>query len=111
MTEEKNEVSTSSVDSRTYRKRDKLGYLLILAYSVFHVFWAVWAFSSGFGIFDSAFFVGLFVPIGALVVLGCIQLGGRQKRFSALTNLFAVATIGGWFLFVWYVVASASAMV
>lgn len=103
---------TESVDPRSYKKSDRIAYAGVGVYSVINIGWIVWAFSgAGFGIFDTAGLIGLGAPIVGLLTLIFYQCSSRQNRFSRLANVISIVAIGGWFFFVWYIVATASASV
>lgn len=101
-----------SVDPRSYKKRDRIAYAGVGVYSLINIIWVVWAFSgAGFGIFDTAGIIGLGVPFFGLLTLIVYQRLSPQNRFSILANVISIFAIGGWFFFVWYIVAAASAAV
>lgn len=97
------------MDTRTYKKADKLVYAGIGVYSLINLAWIGWVLKGAdFGIFDTA---GLLVPALGLFSLIVFQCAHRGQRFSALANVLAVMVILGWFLGVWSIVAAASAAV
>ena len=101
-----------SPDPRGYKKADRIAYASIGVYSLINIIWVVWAFSgAGFGIFDTAGLIGILVPISGILALVLFQCSSRQNRFSGLANVLSVIAVVGWFLFVWYIVAAASAAV
>lgn len=100
------------MDSRTDKKPDVIAYAGIGIYSTINAAWIVWAFTvAKFGIFHTAILIGLAVPAAGLLSLIIFQRSSREHRFSALANALSVATIVGWFICVWYIVAAASAAV
>lgn len=100
------------MDTRTYKKADKLAYAGIGVYSLINLAWIGWVLKgAGFGIFDTAGLIGLLVPALGLFSLIVFQCAHRGQRFSALANVLAVMVILGWFLGVWSMVAAASAAV
>ena len=104
--------STEPVGPRRYKRNDWIAYAGVGVYSLIHIIWIVWAFSgAGFGIFDTAGLIGLVVPIVGLLTLIGFQYSSRQNRFSILANVVSIFAIGGWLVFVWYIVAGASAAV
>ena len=101
-----------STDPRIHENIDRIAYVGIGVYSLINISWIAWVFSgAGFGIFDTAGLIGLLVPFLGLLTLVVYQCSSRGNRFSVLANVFSVGTIGGWFFFVWYIVAAASAAV
>ena len=105
-------TSTEPVDTGGYKKKDRDAYVGVVVYSLINIIWIVWVFSgAGFGIFDTAILIGLLLPILGCLILIVHQCSSRQNRFSILANLVSIFAIGGWFFFVWYIVAAESAAV
>jgi len=92
---------------------DRVAYTGVFVYSLINILWIVWVFSPGvtFGIFRTAGFIGLFMPLLGLVTMIGFQCSSRECRFSILANLLSLAAMGGWFIVVWSIVAAASAAV
>ncbi|WP_038170017.1 hypothetical protein [Verrucomicrobium sp. BvORR106] len=100
------------MDSRTYKRADVFAYAGMGVYSLFNLAWIQWALSgAGFGIFDTAGFIGLVVPVVGLSCLIVFQCASRENRLSALANVLALMVMLGWFLAVWSIVVEASAAV
>ncbi len=100
-----------SVDSWVYKQNDRVAYAGIGVYSLLNIIWVLCAFhGAGFFIFDTAGLVGLFAPLLGLFTLVMYQ-SLRRNNFSMLANVISIAAIGGWFVFVWHIVAAASAAV
>ncbi|WP_050027509.1 hypothetical protein [Verrucomicrobium sp. BvORR034] len=100
------------MDSHTYKKADVFAYVGMGVYSLINLLWIIWALSgAGFGIFDTAGFIGLLVPVLGLFCLIVSQCASRENRLSAFANVLALMVMLGWFLAVWSIVAEASAAV
>lgn len=91
---------------------DRIAYMGMGVYSLLNIAWIAWAILvAGFGIFDTAIFIGIVVPFIGLFSLIGFQCSSRHRKFSALANVLSTFVIVGWFLCVWYIVVAASAAV
>lgn len=99
-------------DVRTFRRIDRLAYAGIGVYSAINLAWIVWALTvARFGIFDTAIMIGIVAPVIGFLALVVFQCSARSNRFSALANVLSIFTIISWFVFVWYIIVTASAAV
>ena len=102
-----NEPETSdeeSDDPKIYKASDRVAYTLIGVYSLIHIIWAMWVFSDAWGAIDTMIFMGIIMPILALLILICCLCSSGEDRFSALATFLSFATIGWWLFFVWFIV-------
>ncbi|MGB0580205.1 MAG: hypothetical protein ACPGVU_10935, partial [Limisphaerales bacterium] len=95
-------IKKELADPKGYKRADRITYAGIGVYSLVNVIWIVWAISgAGFGIFNSASFIEILVPIVGILTLVLFQCSSPQNRFSALANVLSIIAVGGWFFLVW----------
>ena len=99
-------------DSRSYKPMDRVAYAGLGAYSLITIAWILWALTiARFGIFDTAIWIGIVLPVIAILISILFQCASRQNRFSVLANVLSIYVISGWILMVWSIIVAASASV